>query len=128
MAYKRRRKPHEGRKYTDEQVKKIIAEFEEYIDATTIPIISEFCYTHDVLRDDLYNYEEFYPTMRRCIAKKEANLEKLSLIGQISTPQAIFSLKQLGWKDRQDVTTTGTIGVKIVDDIEESESADNSDD
>ena len=125
MAKKRGRKPHSGRKYSDADIKRIIAEFDAYIENTTIPIVSEFCYTHDVLKDDLYNYEEFYPVTRRCIAKKEAMLEKLSLTGQISTTQAIFSLKQLGWKDKQDITTTNTVGVKIVDDI--TDGAENTD-
>jgi hypothetical protein len=39
-----------------------------------------------------------------CIAKKEGALERMALEGKVNTSMAIFSLKQLGWKDTHEQT------------------------
>lgn len=98
------------RKYTPAQVEEIRKKFQEYIDSSQMPIIAEFSYKNDVLRDDLYKYPEFFTLIKRAIGKKEAFLEAASLAGKVNTTQAIFSLKQLGWRDRQDVNFQGVLG------------------
>ncbi len=106
------------RKYDDLKLETIIKKFEEYITETEIPILSEFSSKAGILRDDLYNYEEFYTLRKKAIDKKEAMLERLALEGKINSTMAIFSLKQLGWKDRptgiEPIDTV--IKVKIADD------------
>jgi len=109
------------KKLKKKDIKLITEQFWEYVQNTEIPIVSEFAYTHKVSRDDLYNYSEFYTVLKACTTKKESQLERLGLIGGINTPMAIFSLKQLGWSDKQETTHSGGIDVKleIIDAAEE---------
>ena len=44
----------------------------------------------------------FSTLLKKCIAKKEANLEKGALTGKLNPSMAIFSLKQLGWRDKKE--------------------------
>lgn len=74
--------------------------FEKYISETELPIIAEFAYLNDVPRETLYQWDELKTLIKRCIDKKEAALER-GMIGQTyNVTAAIFSLKQLGWKDK----------------------------
>lgn len=82
--------------------------FSKYIEDTDIPIIAEFAYQHDVTRQSLYDYDAFSTLLKKAIAKKEAQLERLALMGQVDKTMAIFSLKQLGWSDRQQVEHSGS--------------------
>lgn len=101
------------RKYNDEQIKQIKASFTEYIENTDIPIIAEFSYQNDVSRDALYDYEEFSTLIKRAIAKKEAQLERKALNGEVDKTMAIFSLKQLGWSDKKEIEHSGKVDIKI---------------
>lgn len=105
------------RKFTKKRIKEIIADFEDYISFTEVPIVAEFAYQQNILRESLYDYPEFSTVLKKCIAKKESQLEKLALSGKVSTPMAIFSLKQIGWSDKKEVEHSGGVGVTIVDDI-----------
>lgn len=95
------------RKFSDAQIKELQVAFEKYIDKTPIPIIVEFCSQNKIIRQNLYDYSEFATLLKQCTEKKEANLEKLALLGKINVTQAIFSLKQLGWSDKQQTEITG---------------------
>lgn len=90
------------RKYLDTQINELTEKFRQYIEETDIPIVAEFAYLNDIDRTLLYDKPEFSTLLKKCIAKKEAQLEKKSLMGEVNTTQAIFSLKQLGWKDKQE--------------------------
>ena len=68
-----------------------------------MPIIAEFAYMNEIDRNYLYDNAIFSTLLKRCIAKKEANLEKGALTGKLNPSMAIFSLKQLGWKDKKEV-------------------------
>lgn len=87
------------RNHNPEEVERIKAALAEYIQMTTIPILVEFAYQNDISRDDLYNYPEFCTLRKKAIDKKEAQLERKGLNNEIDKTLAIFSLKQLGWKD-----------------------------
>lgn len=102
------------KKYTDEEVQEIVHLFEEYIDNTLIPIIAEFAYQNNIERHSLYDYEEFSTLIKRAIDKKEAQLEKLGLSNEVNQTMAIFSLKQLGWRDRHEVEHQGKIEHGVV--------------
>ena len=97
-----------------EQIKKLLC---EYIEKEDIPIIAEFAYKHDVPRNTLYDYPEFSTLIKKMIDKKESALEKKALKGDVNSTMAIFSLKQLGWRDKQEMEHSGQVGIKIVEDI-----------
>jgi hypothetical protein len=52
-------------------------------------------------------YDDYAEAVDRLFAAKEYMLERLSLNGKKSTTQAIFSLKQLGWRDNQTIDFGG---------------------
>jgi hypothetical protein len=82
-------------------------EFLQYIDSTDIPIVAEFAHTRGVSRDQLYEWPELADALKACITKKEFALETLALRNKVNCTMAIFSLKQLGWSDRNDLTVKG---------------------
>ncbi len=86
---------------------KLLANFEQYIESTDIPIVAEFAYQAGLHREQLYEIDELSYALKRCISKKEAMLEKQALAGTVNCTMAIFSLKQLGWKDRTSTELTG---------------------
>ena len=98
-----------------EKVLEICEAIKAYTDNVTVPIISEFCYKNDIRKQRLYEDDRFSDSIKRLIEKKEANLEKLALAGKVNTTMAIFSLKQLGWTDKQEISHSGE--VTIIDDI-----------
>lgn len=85
----------------------LLKAFEAYIDATEIPIIAEFSYKNGFGKHVLYQYEEFSDALKKCTSKKEAALERKALEESCNITMAIFSLKQLGWSDRNDLTVKG---------------------
>ena len=101
------------RSRTQTQDEHLLKKFEKYINDTTLPIIAEFAYMNDIERQYLYDNKMFSTLLKKCTTKKEANLEKGALTGKLNHTMAIFSLKQLGWKDRQDteVNTIPTINL-----------------
>lgn len=82
-------------------------EFLQYVEKTDIPIVAEFAYTRGVSRDQVYEWPELTDALKACIAKKESALESKALAGKVNCSMAIFSLKQLGWSDRNDLTVKG---------------------
>lgn len=102
--------------YNKEQVKEICKKYENYIEVTDVPIVAEFAYQNNITRGLLYEYPEFLTLTKRAIEKKEAQLEKLALFNVVNSTMAIFSLKQLGWSDKQQVEVSGgdtPVGVKL---------------
>lgn len=89
------------RTHDDSKVAELVIAFADYIDNTDIPIIVEFAYMNGIDRGVIYDYPEFSTLQKMCTAKKEAQLERMGLSGEIDKTMAIFSLKQLGWSDRQ---------------------------
>lgn len=88
-------------------------ELEHYIESTEIPIFKEFCVSQKAPHSSLYEMDELKPLISMCTEKKEAALERLSLEGKVNVTQAIFSLKQLGWRDKQEHEVTGAGGGPI---------------
>jgi len=99
------------KKYTDEYIAELAAQLDEYTDETAIPILKEWCNQVGVPSTHIYDHEGFKEPIKRCLDKKEAALERFALEGKVNVTMAIFSLKQLGWKDRQDHDVTGEIRV-----------------
>lgn len=101
------------RKYSKQLLKELQGKFEEYIATNTVPIICEFAYQNDIPRQVLYDNPEFSTLLKKCIDKKEANLEKGALSGNLNSSAAIFSLKQLGWSDKKQVEHSGAFDVDL---------------
>lgn len=89
--------------YNKKEIQAILEKLNEYIDNTKIPIVAEFAYQNDIRRAALYEQPELAYAIKKLIDKKEAELERKGL--ETNNSMAIFSLKQLGWKDRQDITS-----------------------
>jgi len=103
------------RNLSDDEILDLVDRLEDYIANTDIPIVTEFAYQNNISRDDLYNYDEFYALRKTAIDKKEAQLERKALNGEIDKTMAIFSLKQLGWSDKREVEHSGGADpVKII--------------
>lgn len=92
----------------------LLQQFLEYIEKTEIPIIAEFAYTHGILRESLYEMPELSYALKQCVTKKEHALEAKALSGSVNCTMAIFSLKQIGWKDTHENTIQGKGGGPIV--------------
>ena len=86
---------------------RIGAAFEQYITDTPIPIVAEFAASQGVTKQFMYDCEEFSDLVKQCTCKKEGALERGMLSSSVNVTAAIFSLKQLGWSDRQDITHKG---------------------
>ena len=107
------------RTFTDEQVAEIREKLVQYIATTEIPIVAEFAYQNDINRQILYDYPEFSTLTKKLIAKKEAQLERKGLMNEVNSTMAIFSLKQLGWRDKQEIETKSSDQDKMVNTIKE---------
>jgi hypothetical protein len=108
-------------KYTEARIAEICDLLLTYIANSDIPILAEFAYQNSIPRQKLYELadksERLYDAIKTAIDKKEAQLEKLALQNKINHTMAIFSLKQLGWRDKQELEHSGHVAVQIVDDI-----------
>jgi hypothetical protein len=90
-------------KVPEADMPELVQKFADYIDGAAIPIIAEFAYKNDVPRTWLYERPEFLTLLKKCIDKKEAALEIGALKGELNPTMSIFSLKQMGWKDKQEI-------------------------
>ena len=76
----------------------------QYADTAPIPIVKEFALQVGYTREYLYELANKHPTfrkaMQRIVDQKEIILEKGALTGALDRSMAIFSLKQLGWRDQ----------------------------
>jgi hypothetical protein len=93
-------------KYTPAVLEKIRQKIEAYTDETEVPILKEFAYKNHILTTTLYEHPELSFSIKRLIEKKEAELERGMLTGRYNATGCVFSLKQLGWRDRQEIETT----------------------
>lgn len=92
--------------WTEKKIKETIEEMEQYTDESAIPIFAEFAYKHHYNRTKLYSIVPLRDSIKRMMMKKEAQLEKLALAGKAAPAMCIFSLKQLGWSDKQEIDVT----------------------
>lgn len=93
-------------------INKLCKLLNEYTEATDIPILKECCLNNNLSYDYISQLKrkeiEENPNIldrpltlaiKRLLDKKEVSLEKMALNGKIDRGMAIFSLKQIGWKD-----------------------------
>ena len=92
----------------------ICRKIDEYIESRkhSVPILKECCLLNDW--DYVYFMElckkspEIAESKRKILDWKEIRLEQGALTGQLDKTTAIFSLKQLGWRDRVEDETDKT--------------------
>lgn len=86
-----------------ERINEINEALKKYLEETDIPIVAEFAYKNHIRRQLLYENKILSDTIKELIDKKEAQLERMALDNDVDKTMAIFSLKQLGWRDKQDI-------------------------
>lgn len=122
---KRGRKP----KYSKKFLKELAEKFDEYIRNTEIPIIAEFAAQNGLYKQFFYDHDEFSDLIKKALTKKEASLERLGLEGKLNPTMVVFSLKQMGWSDRQEHKHEGKIEIelKLPEDLERMKGDENKD-
>ena len=92
------------------KIEDLINDVDDYIKDADPPIVAEFAHLHGITRQHLYllaeNSKELHDSIKKIVEAKEVMLEKKGLEGKYTASMAIFSLKQLGWKDTNDVVNT----------------------
>lgn len=104
-------------KLTAMQKTEVYQAFLDYIHKEDDPTVPEFvsvndiAIQYDVTRENLKDWQEFSPLIKRCIIKQESYLLKFAGAGKYNPTIAIFRLKQPqhGYRDHinTDLTTNG---------------------
>ena len=88
----------------------LIKDIQEYTQNTEYPILKELCYQKHYNYDTVMKYqredEELMQSIKELLYKKEAYLERNGIHDKLSNTMAVFTLKQLGWKDNIQVENT----------------------
>jgi hypothetical protein len=100
----------------------LVALLDKYTNDTDIPILKEVCYQNYLNYDTIMKYQRtdelLMQSIKRLLNKKESQLERKGLNKELDRTVAIFSLKQLGWKDRQEISfeeeQADEIDIKII--------------
>src|SRR3990167_2424671 len=90
----------------------IRTDLQDYLEKTEVPILREFFYKFKVseksFEKQIEHGDEKLALIRDfLISKKQAQLERGTLSGQLNPAMAIFSLKQMGWRDNPPEGTPG---------------------
>lgn len=89
----------------------LINDADDYIKKADPPIVNEYAHLHNITGNYLYHLAdkleakgepELKHTIKKIAEAKAVTLEKKALKGRYNASMAIFSLKQLGWKDKQE--------------------------
>lgn len=107
----------------EELEKKIDAYF---ADGSNVPYtICDLAVWLDCDRQTLLNYqekEEFFGTIKKAKTRIEASIEKGALLGVYNPVFSIFNMKNnFGWKDKQEVDTTNSNRIEIINDLPSDE-------
>lgn len=111
------------------RAKDLINDADEYIRTADPPILAEYAHIHGITRQYLYQLAdiekkngkpELSDTLKKISEAKEIKLEKKGLSGEYAPNVAIFSLKQLGWSDKQEtkVSSDGMLA-DLIDGLKE---------
>ena len=95
---------------------KLAGKLNKYIaTARPFPILARFIVTQDISKKYLYELARDCPELlyaiEKCHQAKEAMLEEGASQGELNASMCIFSLKQLGWKDRSEQEISGGLNV-----------------
>lgn len=79
----------------------------DYTKQTEYPILKELCYlkhyNYDYVMQLQRNNEELSQSIKELLYKKESYLEREGIKGNLAQTMAVFTLKQLGWRDNIEV-------------------------
>jgi hypothetical protein len=101
----------------------LIGDIDSYIESADPPIIAEYAHLHGITRQRLYQLadekkaagdDRLFDAIKKLSEAKEIKLEKNGLSGDYAANVAIFSLKQLGWSDKQNMNLS--VGNNVEDD------------
>ncbi|NCC44908.1 MAG: hypothetical protein EOM18_15315 [Clostridia bacterium] len=98
------------RKYTKKRMREINDYIREYTQREEIPTVAGCACELKMHRQQMYEYPEFSDAIKELVTKKEKVLETGALTGHLNSTMAIFSLKQIGWKDKQEHEVSGKDG------------------
>lgn len=94
----------------------LLNDLDGYIASATPPIVAEYAHLHGITRQRLYSLADekkaagdsrLFDAIRKLSESKEIALERGGLTGKYAANMAIFSLKQLGWSDKQAAPSYG---------------------
>ena len=100
-------RPVSGKYVQGEMVDKLNDYTDTCIKKKKVPILKEVVvkmnwnYDYVMTLERKEGWEELMEAINRLVNTKEYMLERLALDGKITNTMAVFSLKQLGWKDQQ---------------------------
>jgi len=104
------------------EIERMVEIIDEYTDNAIIPILKECCFennwNYEYVEQLKKKHDELSQSIKRLLTKKEITLEKMLYSGQNNTGY-IFSLKQLGWSDKQDVGVSGDLKLFTVTEDEQ---------
>lgn len=113
------------------RAKDLVNDADEYIRTADPPILAEYAHIHGITRQYLYQLAdiekkkgnpELSDTLKKISEAKEIKLEKKGLSGEYAPNVAIFSLKQLGWSDKQEITANSNgMLADLIDGLKEPE-------
>lgn len=104
------------KEYSGEEIADLVNKFNKYIDETDMPIVAEFAFKNNIRRNLLYENTILSGIREKACLKKEVYLETNGIHNKINVSMATLSLKQLGWKDKQEVeNSTATVNYNMAD-------------
>lgn len=85
-------------------------DIEQYTKRTEYPILKELCYqkhyNYDYVMQLQRKDEDLAQSIKELLYKKESYLEREGIKGNLAQTMAVFTLKQLGWRDNIEVAHT----------------------
>lgn len=94
----------------------------DYTEKTEYPILKELCYlkhyNYDYVMQLQRDNEELSQSIKELLYKKESYLEREGIKGNLAQTMAVFTLKQLGWRDNIEVKAENTNRITIINDLE----------
>ena len=96
------------RNFFPEEIEELRQKFEVYVETSEYPILAEFAYKNSISKT-LLDRIEFKGVKEKCLAKKESVIEVGAMQGKYNPTMSIFSLKQLGWRDKTETENTHRI-------------------
>ena len=81
----------------------LVQDIIDYTEQTEYPILKELCYlkhyNYDYVMQLQRDNEELSQSIKELLYKKESYLEREGIKGNLAQTMAVFTLKQLGWRD-----------------------------
>lgn len=94
----------------------LVKDIVEYTNKTEYPILKELCYqkhyNYDTIMKMQRDNEELMQSIKELLYKKESYLEREGLKGKLAQTMAVFTLKQLGWRDSIEIENPQLVKVE----------------